>query len=76
MKVTVKKLTKEQLLLEIETRSGNKELKIKKNEFGYSYTDFSEWDISDNQYYKLEELVDGIIDRMKDYDDLEVIYEC
>lgn len=44
--------------------------------FNVTLTDFSEWDISDNQYYKLEELVDGIIDRMKDYDDLEVIYEC
>jgi hypothetical protein len=76
MKVTVKKLTKEQSLLEVKTGSGIKLLEINKTEHGYSYDDFAEWDISDNQYYKLEELVDGIIDRMQDYDDLEVIYEC
>jgi hypothetical protein len=76
MKVVVKELTKEQSLLEVETKSGIKKLKIKKTKFGHSYDDFSDWDITDNQYYKLEELVDSIIERMEGYEDLEVIYEC
>jgi hypothetical protein len=75
MKVIVKKLTKEQTLLEVETRNGIKLLDINKTAYGYSYKDFTEWDITDNQYYQLEELIDNIIDRMKGYDDLEVIYE-
>lgn len=75
MRIIVKKLTKEQSLLEAETRSGIKLLKINKTPHGYSYNDFADWDISDNQYYQLEELVDGIIDMMQGYDDLEVIYE-
>ena len=76
MKVIVKKLTKEQALLEVETGSGIKLLEINKTVHGYSYDDFGEWDITDNQYYQLEELVDSIIDRMQGYDDLEIIYEC
>jgi hypothetical protein len=76
MKVVVKELTKEQSLLEVETKSGIKKLKIKKTEFGHSYDDFSDWDITNNQYYKLEELVDSIIEKMEGYEDLEVIYEC
>jgi len=74
MRVIVKKLTKEQSLLEVETGSGVKVLEINKESFGYSYDDFAEWDITDNQYYQLQELVDNIINRMKGYDDLEVIY--
>lgn len=50
-------------------------LKINKTLHGYSYNDFADWDILDNQYYQLEELVDSIIDMMQGYDDLEVIYE-
>lgn len=75
MKVIAKKLTKEQALLEVETGSGIKLLEINKTAYGHSYNDFAEWDITDNQYYQLEKLVDSIINKMQGYDDLEIIYE-
>lgn len=60
MNVDVRKISDEQTIIKVQTNNGIKDLTINKTEFGWSYTDFAEWDISDEQYYDLEELVDNI----------------
>ncbi|MFB7140797.1 hypothetical protein ACFCYN_14180 [Gottfriedia sp. NPDC056225] len=64
MNVTIRKVSEEQTIIEVQTRNGIKELPITKTEFGYSYPDFAEWDISDKNYYDLEELVDNLGDKL------------
>lgn len=75
MNVKVKKLSFEQSVIEVETRSGIKELIINKTGVGHAYEDFAEWDITDNQYYDLEDLVDDVIKRMDSGTSLNVIWE-
>lgn len=66
LNVKVKKLTPSESVIEVETRSGVKELVINETEIGYSYNNFSDWDITDKNYYDLEHLVNNvIINRMR-----------
>lgn len=76
MEVRVKKVSAEESTLEVETESGVKDLVITKTDFGHSYEDFAEWDITDEQYYALEELVDYVIDRMRGLGNLNVVWDC
>lgn len=76
MEVRVKKVSAEESILEVETESGVKDLVITKTDFGHSYEDFAEWDITDEQYYALEELVDNVIDRMRGLGNLNVVWDC
>ncbi|ARC72551.1 MULTISPECIES: hypothetical protein [Bacillus] len=64
MKVRVKELNEDKAILEVHTTSGIKELVVSRTQFGHSYDDFSSWDISDQNYYDLEDLVDNVIARM------------
>lgn len=72
MNVKVKKVSLEQSIIEVATRSGVKELVINKTPHGHSYNDFAEWDITDQQYYDLEELVDNVMEQMKGNSSLNV----
>lgn len=74
MNVKVKKISFEESVLEVETRSGVKNLVITKTELGHSYNDFAEWDITDEQYYDLEELVDNVISQMSGKNSLNVTW--
>lgn len=66
LNVKVKKLTPSESVIEVETRSGVKELIINETEIGYSYNNFSEWDITDKNYYDLLHLINNvIINRMR-----------
>ncbi|MGR6115868.1 hypothetical protein ACTHHL_04655 [Aeribacillus composti] len=76
MNVTIKKISFEESILEVETKSGIKELVINKTGSGYSYKDFAEWDITDEQYYALEDLVDDVINLMSGHSELNVFYDC
>ncbi|MEK4283239.1 hypothetical protein [Ureibacillus sp. FSL K6-0165] len=76
MNVKVKKVSFDESVLEIYTKSGIKTLKITKTQYGHSYEDFAKWDITDEQYYALEELVNNIIERMKNNSVLNVSWEC
>ena len=76
MNVKVKKISIEESILEVETISGIKELVISKTKYGHSYDDFGKWDITDKQYYELEELVDYVIARMSDDSELNVFWDC
>jgi len=60
MNVTVRNVSEEKTILEVQTQNGIKELVVKKTEHGYSYTDFSDWPISDDNYYDLEDFVDNL----------------
>ena len=64
MNVKIKKVSNNETIVEVQTRSGIKDLTITKTEFGYSHADFSEWDISDKNYYDLESLVEDLGDQM------------
>jgi hypothetical protein len=76
MKVIVKKVNSNQSVIEVQTRSGVKELVISKTPNGHSYDDFGEWGISDSQYYDLEKLVDDVMDRMMGVSSsLDIYYE-
>lgn len=75
MKIVVKKLTKEESVIEVETRAGIKTLTIQETQYGHSYDDFAKWDITDDQYYQFEEFVDGIMKKMSGKDNLEVTYD-
>ena len=76
MNVKVKKISIEESILEVETISGIKELVISKTKHGHSYDDFSEWDITDKQYYELEDLVGDVIARMSGHSELNVFWDC
>lgn len=76
MNVKVKKISFEESILEVETKSGIKQLVISKTELGHSYEDFAEWDITDEQYYALEDLVDDVINRMSGHSELNVFWDC
>ena len=73
MKAIVKKLEEEQSIIDFHTETGVKKLEINVTDHGYSYKDFSEWDITDDEYCKIEEIVDKIIDKMGHED--EIIYD-
>lgn len=73
--VKVKEVSEEKSVLEVKTKSGLKTLTISKTQFGHSYEDFSNWEISDDNYYDLEELVDKIMDRMSNKSSLNVNYD-
>lgn len=75
MNVRVKKISFEESILEVETKSGIKELVINKTDLGHSYEDFAEWDITDEQYYALEDLVDDVINRMSGNSELNVFWD-
>lgn len=75
MNVNVKEVSFEKSILEVETKSGVKELVISKTAHGHSYEDFAEWDITDNQYYELEELVDSVITKMSGHSELNVFWD-
>ncbi len=65
MNVNVKKLTKEQSVLEVFKGNQKFDLTIDKTQLGHSYDDFSDWPITDSEYYDLEEFVDSIIKQME-----------
>lgn len=75
MRAIVKEVTPIKSIIEVETNSGLKTLEINETLYGHSYDDFAQWDITDAQFERLEELVDSIIKQMEGDDDLEVIYE-
>lgn len=75
MKVIVKEVTFDKSVIEVETKSGTKQLVISRTPYGHSYEDFAEWDISDKQYYDLEELVDSVTDRMSGSSSLDIEWE-
>ncbi|WP_405101626.1 hypothetical protein [Oceanobacillus sp. FSL H7-0719] len=56
LNVKVKILTHERSVIEVETRGGSKEIFIDKTNFGHAWDDFAEFDISDENYYDLENL--------------------
>lgn len=64
LKVKVKKVTPEMSELVVTSGEWEKGIEIKKTEYGHSYTDFTDWDITDEEYYNLEELVDDVIRKM------------
>jgi hypothetical protein len=64
MNVTVRKVSENETIIEVQTRNGIKDLSVTKTQFGYSYKDFTDWDISDDEYYALEDLVDNIGDKL------------
>jgi hypothetical protein len=64
MKVTIRKASDNETIIEVQTRNGIKDLVLTKTEHGYSYKDFSDWDISDDNYYDLEDLVDNLGHKM------------
>lgn len=76
MNVIVKKVTFDESILEVQTKSGIKTLVVNKTQYGHSYDDFSEWDITDKQYYELEDLIDIVIDEMRWKNKLNVSWEC
>lgn len=76
MNVKVKKVSFDESILEVYTKSGIKTLVINKTQYGHSYEDFSEWDITDEQYYALEDLVDNVVERMRGQNKLNVSWEC
>jgi len=75
LKATVTKLTKEKAVIEIKTSKGMNILVINETPHGHSYNVFAEWDITDSQYERIEELADDIMRRMEGSDDLEVIFD-
>ena len=75
MKVVVKNVNSNQSVIEVQTKSEVKELVISKTPHGYSYDDFGEWEITDKQYYDLEELVDSVMDKMSGGSSLDISYE-
>lgn len=75
MNVKIKKVTFEQSVIEVETRSGIKIISIDKTGSGHSWDDFTDWDITDQQYYDLEEVVDGVMRQMEGTSSLNVTYE-
>lgn len=72
MDVKVEKITEEESVLKVKTNSGTKKITINKLPHGYSYDDFAEWDITDEQYYALEDLVDNITEKMRGRSPLNV----
>lgn len=75
MKAIIKQLTSEKSIIEVETNSGKEILIIMKTKYGHSYNDFAEWNISDSQYERLEELVSDIMRKMEGSDELEVSFD-
>lgn len=65
MNVIVKKISFDESILEVYTKNGIKTLVVNKTQYGHSYEDFAEWDITDEQYYALEDLIDYVIDEMR-----------
>jgi hypothetical protein len=60
MNVTIRNVSDNETIIEVQTRNGIKDLVLTKTTHGYSYKDFTDWDISDDNYYDLEELVDNL----------------
>ena len=75
MRVTVKKLTKEMSIIEVETRTGTEILQIDGTPTGHSYDDFADWNITNEEYYQLEGFVDTITERMDGKELLDVVYD-
>ncbi|RHW31875.1 hypothetical protein [Oceanobacillus profundus] len=75
MRVTVKKLTKEMSIIEVETRTGTETLQIDRTPTGHSYDDFADWNITNEEYYQLEGFVDTITERMDGKELLDVVYD-
>ncbi|MGD7046982.1 hypothetical protein FZC83_01970 [Rossellomorea marisflavi] len=55
MKSTLKKLDGQQSLIEFQTSGGVNVLEINATEYGYTYEDFTNWDITDDEYYDSED---------------------
>lgn len=72
MNVQVIELSHEQAILNVETKTEIKALVINKTEHGHSYDDFAGWEITDEQYYDLEKLVDRVIEKMENGSSLNV----
>lgn len=68
MKITVKEMGFLKAVLELTSSKGKKfELVIEKTENGHAYEDFSEWDITDDEYYFLDDQMDSYVNQMKMY---------
>lgn len=68
MRITVKEMGFLKAVLELTNSKGKKfELIIKKTEHGHAYEDFSEWDISDDEYCFLDDQMDSYVNQMKMY---------
>lgn len=75
MKVVVKELNSNKCLIEVSSKSGLKELEILKTDMGHSYEDFAEWDITDDEYYELERLVDDLMKQMSGNSSLDISFD-
>ncbi|WP_079516575.1 hypothetical protein [Rossellomorea marisflavi] len=73
MKSVVKKISEQQAIIEFHTNTGTKVLEINATNYGYTHEDFTDWDISDEEYYTMEDVVSRIADAMGSED--ELIYD-
>lgn len=68
MRITVKEMGFLKAVLGLTNSKGKEfELVIEKTEHGHAYADFSEWDITDDEYYFLDDQIGSYIDQMKTY---------
>jgi len=68
MRITVKEMGFYKAILKLTNSVGKEfELVIEKTEHGHAYDDFSEWDITDDEYYFLDDQIGGYINQMKMY---------
>lgn len=66
MKTFLKKLHFLESILEVTSANGKVYwLAISRTDHGHSYTDFTEWDITDKECFDLEDEVESIVNRMK-----------
>jgi predicted fused transcriptional regulator/phosphomethylpyrimidine kinase len=74
MKSVVKQLTYNKAVIDFHTRTGLKTLEINRtHQHIKSYEDFSAWDVTDEEYYKIDNICDRIRDEMDNGN--EVSYE-
>lgn len=73
MKATIKRMDEEILVIDFHTKNGVRTLEINATDTGYRHEDFSNWDITDDEYYKIEEMVDNIGDMWMSDD--EIVYD-
>lgn len=66
MEIYLKEMNPLEATLEITNSKGKGfTLVIERTEYGHSHEDFTEWDITDKEYYFLEDRVDNYIEEMK-----------
>jgi translation elongation factor P/translation initiation factor 5A len=74
MKVTVNKIDSKSTLVEVHTATGIEEIKVERTDYGYSYTDYSDFNITENEYYALEEFMDNLTSTIRKEHLLDIEY--